>query len=69
MYLKYGLELERPYPTRLYRNEEAYKPEGEVADCKEGVRGVYSTDDFADSKTVNREGTLSCPFSVIGNDE
>jgi hypothetical protein len=38
--------------------EAAYKSKTKVQACREGVGGVHSTEDFADNKTANREGTL-----------
>jgi hypothetical protein len=58
MYLRYDSELERPYPTPFKGKEETYKPSGEIAYCGKGVGGVHSTNDYADSKTAYREGTL-----------
>lgn len=37
---------------------ESYKPEGEIDDGRKGVRGVHSTEENTDNKTVSREGTL-----------
>lgn len=58
MYRKYGSELERPYPAQQSCKADSYKPEGEIDDGRKGVRGVHSTEENTDNKTVSREGTL-----------
>jgi hypothetical protein len=58
MYGKYGPELERPSPAREPVTRKHISQMAKLLFCRKGVRGVHSTDNFADNKTARREGTL-----------
>jgi len=58
MYGKYCTELEIPYLARKTVKGSHISHMVKMDFCKEGVRGVHSTDDTADNKTAGRKGTL-----------